>query len=331
MAKEEDVKEHREHECAALRAEVTALQQQLQALAAQHASANTLARWRVSKRVRLVVLPVIVLLAAGGVLYGQGAMDALFINKDGNVGIGTTNPTHKFHVVAQDAVGLFESSGSQAFLRLSTNEGLENRVEITNRPGGRLSLWTRDEGDVFNITKNGKVGIGVTPKQDADAKLEVNGRIKDQTGYVMPVGSIVAYYGKTAPDGWLLCNGDDIPKEEKYKDLRTLLGKSTPDLRGRTLIGVGQGTGLSKRELGEQGGEETHKLTISEMPTHHHYGWGERNPFPEWPFGTEDTQKNLGSGSTDRDNYYYNTSDSGGGAPFNNMQPYYVVNYIIKY
>jgi hypothetical protein len=82
--------------------------------------------------------------------------------KNGNVGIGTYDPTHRFHVRAADAVGLFESTGGQAYLRLSTSEGLDNRVEITNRPGGRLSLWTAGAGDVFNITRGGNVGIGTT-------------------------------------------------------------------------------------------------------------------------------------------------------------------------
>jgi hypothetical protein len=89
----------------------------------------------------------------------------------GNVGIGTTTPTHKFHVLAADAVGLLESTGSQAYLRLSTREGLDNRVEITNRPGGRLSLWTAGAGDVFNITRVGNVGIGTTSPA---ARLEIS-------------------------------------------------------------------------------------------------------------------------------------------------------------
>src|SRR5262249_40178849 len=50
-------------------------------------------RWRVSKRMWFVLLPVFVLLAAGSVLYGQGAMDALFIDQSGNVGVGTNTPT----------------------------------------------------------------------------------------------------------------------------------------------------------------------------------------------------------------------------------------------
>ena len=113
---------------------------------------------------------------AGGNRYGLDlyTMSAprLSIAQGGNVGIGTTTPSHRFHVVAADAVGLFESTGNQAYLRLSTNEGLNNRVEITNRPGGRLSLWTASAGDVFNITRDGSVGIGtITPR----AKLNVNG------------------------------------------------------------------------------------------------------------------------------------------------------------
>ena len=95
-------------------------------------------------------------------LTGAPATEKLRILANGNVGIGTTNPTHRFHVLTSDAVGLFESTGTQAYLRLSTSEGLDNRVEITNRAGGRLSLWTAGGGDVFNITRSGNVGIGTT-------------------------------------------------------------------------------------------------------------------------------------------------------------------------
>jgi hypothetical protein len=105
--------------------------------------------------------------AAGANIFAVGPLDAgnnfqakVTVRDDGNVGIGTIAPTHSLHVVAADAVGLFESTGSQAYLRIVTNEGMKNRVEITNRPGGRLSLWTSGAGDTFNVTKDGNVGIG---------------------------------------------------------------------------------------------------------------------------------------------------------------------------
>jgi hypothetical protein len=48
-------------------------------------------------------------------------------------------------------------------------------VEITNRPGGRLSLFTSGGGDVLNITRGGNVGIGtLTPA----ARLSVNGDVE---------------------------------------------------------------------------------------------------------------------------------------------------------
>lgn len=103
----------------------------------------------------------------------------LAIKNGGNIGIGTTNPTHKFHVVAQDAVGLFESSTNLAFLRLSTKEGLNNRVELKNNAGGMLSLWTAGGFDVLNITRDGKVGIRTTNPQ---AALDVRGEIKLHDG-----------------------------------------------------------------------------------------------------------------------------------------------------
>jgi hypothetical protein len=101
-----------------------------------------------------------------------GSQEAMTITGLGRVGIGTPNPTHQFHVLAGEAVGLFESSGAQAFLRLITKEGLNNRVEITNRPGGRFSVWTQGGGDSFNVQQNGNVGIGTTAPT---RKLHVHG------------------------------------------------------------------------------------------------------------------------------------------------------------
>jgi hypothetical protein len=93
----------------------------------------------------------------------------------GKVGIGTTDPQCQFHVKTGDLVGRFESTGEQAYLQLMTNEGIDNRVEITNRPGGRLSLFTVGGGDAFNITRDGNVGIG---RIDPSARLSVSGDVE---------------------------------------------------------------------------------------------------------------------------------------------------------
>jgi microcystin-dependent protein len=77
-----------------------------------------------------------------------------------------------------------------------------------------------------------------------------------------------------APKGWALCNGQLLPINQNQA-LFSLLGTTfggdgrvnfaLPDLRGKTPIHVGSG-----HTLGEQGGEQAHTLSISELPTHTH-------------------------------------------------------------
>ena len=89
-----------------------------------------------------------------GLLVRNKTQTHLFVRDDGNVGIGTDAPSHRLHVIANGGVGLLESTTNTAFLRLANKEGINNRVEITCRAGGRLSLWTAGSGDIFNILRN---------------------------------------------------------------------------------------------------------------------------------------------------------------------------------
>lgn len=84
------------------------------------------------------------------------------LQNNGYLGLGTTAPSHIFHIKANGAVGLLESTSNTAYLRLSTNEGFNNRVEFTNRAGGRAAIWVGGASDAFNVLKNGKVGVGTT-------------------------------------------------------------------------------------------------------------------------------------------------------------------------
>ncbi|KAA9339761.1 phage tail protein [Hymenobacter busanensis] len=82
-----------------------------------------------------------------------------------------------------------------------------------------------------------------------------------------------------APRGWALCNGQ-LLSISQHSALFRLLGttyggdgRSTfalPDLRNRTALGAGQGTGLSEYALGTQAGEATVTLKIDEVPAHAH-------------------------------------------------------------
>lgn len=70
-------------------------------------------------------------------------------------------------------------------------------------------------------------------------------------GSSFPSGLIVMWSGSTStiPSGWLLCNGSN----------------GTPDLRNRFIVGAG-----STYSVGSTGGEASHVLTVSEMPSHTH-------------------------------------------------------------
>jgi hypothetical protein len=61
---------------------------------------------------------------------------------------------------------------------------------------------------------------------------------------IIPPGSIQAYWGTSAPIGWLKCNGQVVPKGVEYESLRQLVGSNVPDLRGTFLRGWDDGKGL---------------------------------------------------------------------------------------
>lgn len=102
--------------------------------------------------------------------------------------------------------------------------------------------------------------------------------------------------------------------------------------QGRVLLGAGSGSddrGDNRTfNVGDTGGEYSHQLTIDEIPSHQHAGWGDRFD-PNWPWGNRIASKygmnRMGSSRTDYDNYLYNSEPIGDDQPHNNMMPYIAV------
>jgi len=112
---------------------------------------------------------------------------------------------HSYGIGIQDSTVYFRTALNFAWYKL----GEHNDGELA--PGGN--------GTVQMVIKDGQVGIG---KVEPEARLHVDGRIKDKTGYLVPVGTIIAKVGPQQLDGWLLCDGQTF-ETSAYPDLFNLL------------------------------------------------------------------------------------------------------------
>jgi microcystin-dependent protein len=86
------------------------------------------------------------------------------------------------------------------------------------------------------------------------------------------VGTILPVGFNYAPSGWMMCQGQLLPISQ-YSALFSLLGTTyggngttnfaLPDLRGRTLVGAGQGPGLSPVIQGEIFGTQSATVSVT--------------------------------------------------------------------
>jgi microcystin-dependent protein len=181
-----------------------------------------------------------------------------------------------------------------------------------------------------------------------------------------PSGTIITHVSvKHFPDGWLPCWGQAVSRA-RYSKLFAVLGYSfgagdeagetfnLPDLRGQTTMGYGK-----YRPVGATGGSDTQTLTEANLAPHSHSGTtstdgshthssnADGSPYSLSTYNGSNTaggdldtssgEPNLFAGpvalsinSAGSHNHTFTTNSKGSGTAFSILQPYLVVNHLIK-
>ena len=328
----EQMKEQWEKERMDLRAELAAIRKELRDLQGAQASSvrrgSTHARRRSFRHSWLVALPIVALLTMSSVLYGQtaqSAVDALFIDAKGWVGIGTPDPK-----------GTLDVNGTVRASELSFPGQWGPKINLWDPPTAGIGVqdltqyfrspldfaWFK--GGVHD-DKRDSAGTGGTVLMVLDGtknQLDVRGQV--QAGSFLgkgavPKGAVLMWSGSVSnlPAGWFLCDGNN----------------DTPNLSGRFIVGY-QATNLAEYDIGKTGGAAMRKITSNELPGHthsmgnkidlignHHHNWAGS--------GTTDSGTNIvmyGGGSVTGGPVYISNE---GSQPHDNRPPYYALAYIM--
>ena len=204
--------------------ELAALRQRLSNLEAEHRElkrqATRTRRPAFSRKFLFSALPVALLLAGVGALY---AVDALFIDKTGNVGIGTTSPAAKLDVAGTVRLGAGIADSWFPFT--------DNNAYIT----GAETIIRSPSAEFVRIDENGNVGIGTdTPGFPLSFSDELGDKISlwGQSGahYGLGIqGSLLQIHTSVADDDIAFGYGESDPKSFK----------ETMRIKGNGNVGIG--------------------------------------------------------------------------------------------
>lgn len=253
------------------------------------------------------------------------------------------------------------------------NTYLDNRLtDFTSVPMNTYDLRVRRNA---SIAGDLIIGGNLTVSGDLYAtSFYATGNFYLDNYILIPAGTIIMSGCINAPTGWLQCDGQLLAKIDYYElwlaignaytDISSGTHFKVPDMQGRCAIG-----NSNTRALGTYGGEETHALTVAEMPSHDHSGstntngshthsitdpghahtiWTRQDDYNEGggnppSFADDDgdnilTWNNINSNTTGisinsggSHSHAFTTGTTGSGDAHNIMQPFMVVRYLIKY
>jgi microcystin-dependent protein len=191
--------------------------------------------------------------------------------------------------IASGAVGADEiADGTVGTLELADNSVNANKVNTTLKPSGGAGAGTEalralgtgagQAAAGTHAAQHGKTGADPITNIDITQLSAALQALFFSSGDLKAVAyDVVA--GVNEPAGWLLCDGRSLLRTA-FTSLFNVIGVAwgsvdgthftLPDFRGRAIVGKGQGAGLTNRVVGTYFGEESHVMTIAEMPLHDH-------------------------------------------------------------
>ena len=247
-------------------------------------------------------------------------------------------------------------------VEVSISDKLESSKAVASIDSGYPGLYLKrndnSEGEVGY-----QVGVNCVPNESMGSGLHVHGDAITLNGSSVfaatPIGAVMGWFSDEAPSDWLILDGQAVSRTD-YSKLFELLGttygagdnKNTfnlPNLCGR--IPVGKSSDTEFKTIGQTGGEKAHKLIASEMPGHTHSVTGTAasagahthlmagiatRKAGSWngcvaSAGCSDTAwTSARSAGAHTHSVSGTAASAGGNAVHNNLQPYIVLNYIIK-
>lgn len=247
-------------------------------------------------------------------------------------------------------------------INLDINKSFEVELYVLDYFTSKSLTYTVPSAKMLFSLRDGMIGVNKIPEAGKGA-MQINGglNIDGIMGGSVPTGLIVpwsAFYNNM-PNGWLACEGQAISRttyNKLYNIVSTQYGSgngsstfNVPDLRGRVIAGY-NGSNSNFNDVGKKGGSETHKLTMSEMPSHNHSGstnstGNHKHDMRGWRLTTNGgsykvrAREDISGDGWDGGNIGYSgnhshsfsTSYIGSNGYHNNLQPYMSVVYIIKF